>query len=73
MPDVFCVGGKTSSHCCMVFVIQWNSIKLYHLPLWGQMAGGLTKGDDRPLARKRKYFDYFYNCGYVMTGCSGCP
>ena len=28
---------------------------------------------NRPLARKRKYFDYFFNCGYVTTGCSGCP
>ena len=28
---------------------------------------------DKPVSRKQKYFDYFLNCGYVTTGCSGCP
>ena len=28
--------------------------------------------NNRPLARKQKYFDYFFNCGYISTGCSGC-
>ena len=31
------------------------------------------KGPNRPLARKQKNFDYFFNSGYIMTGCSGCP
>ena len=29
------------------------------------------KFNNRPLAHKRKYFDCFLNCGYVMTGCCG--
>ena len=36
------------------------------------MQDGAVLGN-RPLAYKQKYFDNFFDCGYVMTGCSECP
>ena len=36
-------------------------------------ANHASSSSNRPLACKQKYFNYFLNCGYVTTGCSGCP
>ena len=36
------------------------------------MQDGAVLGN-RLLAHQQNYFDNFFNCGYVMTGCSGCP